>query len=78
MNGQLSMFDWHPNEERKPCHYRFKRYVGQEVQMMFGAYKWATFKTGVITYIGPYYTGVRINGRDYAGTPYNISPVEGE
>lgn len=70
IEGQLTIFDIH--NDGKPCRYSFKRYLGQKVRMMFGAYP-GIVRTGTITEIGPYYTMVRIGGRVYAGTPYNLS-----
>lgn len=70
IEGQLTIFDIH--NDGKPCRYRFKRYLGQKVKMMFGTYP-GTVRTGTITGIESYYTMVRIGGRVYVGTPYNLS-----
>lgn len=69
--GQLSLFDLVPEgEDRKPCEYPFKRYIGQVVEFNTG-------EVGEITSIGPYYTEVRTdNHRIMAGTPSTISPME--
>lgn len=72
-DGQLSIFDC--INDGKPCRYRFKRYIGQKVRIMFGAYP-GTVKVGTITGIDEYYSTVKIGGREFVGTPYNLSEVE--
>ena len=73
IEGQLSLFDLAPEgEERKPCEYPFKRYIGQVVEFNTG-------EVGEITDIGPYYTEVRTNNhRIMAGTPTTITPKKME
>ena len=71
--GQLTIFDI--QNDGKPCRYSFKRYLGQKVRMMFGTYPGAV-KVGTITGIDEYYSTVKIGGREYVGTPYNLSEVE--
>lgn len=70
MEGQLTIFD--AFTDNRPCRYRFKRFIGQKVRMMFGAYP-GEIRRGVITEIGPYYTTVMIGRKEYAATPYNLS-----
>ena len=73
IEGQLSLFDIIPEgEDRKPCEYPFKRYIGQVVEFNTG-------EVGEITDIGPYYTEVRTNNyRIMAGTPTTITPKKME
>ena len=73
MIGQMSIFD--TIEDGAPCRYRFKRYIGQRVRMMFGAYP-GIVREGTVTEIKPYYTTVRIGGMKYAGTPYNLTEAQ--
>jgi len=76
MKGQLSIFDIIPDGKRRPCDYHFKRYIGQRVRLMFGSYFDHDVREGVIKeIIDHYFTLVRINGRDYIGTPYSLSEV---
>ena len=76
MTGQLTVFDIGTEADRRPCRYRFKRYVGQKVRMMFGAYP-GIVRVGRIREISDsYYTIVRIGNRDFVGTPYNLSPAD--
>lgn len=69
--GQLSIFDLHFGEKKKPCDYSFQRYIGQEVGLLCGVH-------GKITEIEPYYTIVSVNGEEYAGTPSTTYPLEGK
>ena len=78
---QLTLFDIDPGfgdgTGGRPCDYRFKRSIGQKVRIMIGPFADQNFKTGVITKIEPYFTKVlTAGGREYAGTPYSLSPVE--
>lgn len=75
MNGQLSIFDIHESEQKlRPCEYRFKRYLGQMVRI----YVPYEIVTGKIISIEPYYTIIKDEGgREWVGTPYNTSPLEG-
>lgn len=74
MEGQLTIFDAYQDD--RPCRYRFKRYVGQKVNVMIGPYMDHRIVTGVITEIGPYYTTVRSGKKEYAATPYNLMEVK--
>ena len=70
MNGQLSIFDLNnDNNERKPCDYRFKRYIGQKVRF------WRENEEGTITDIFPYYTYVKTSEGIKVGTPTTIAPL---
>ena len=71
--GQISMFDFLQPEKRRPCDYRFRRYIGQRVGLRA--------KEGVfrITAIFQYYTHVvDDHGKTWIGTPYDIWPVNEE
>ena len=76
MRGQLSIFDCF--HDGAPCRYRFKRYVGQKVRIMIGAYIHATFKVGIIEKIEPYYTHVRCGHELLVATPTSLSEVNEE
>lgn len=72
IKGQMSLFDFIDKpKKRRPCDYRFKRYIGQKVRFRDrkGIYR--------ITDIFPYYTYI-INwkGEELVGTPYDIWPVD--
>ena len=75
--GQLSIYDaMAENEKRKPCEYNFQRYIGQRVRFS-GDYHAHHGEVGTITGIGKYYTDIKMDdGRELAGTPYDISPAE--
>jgi hypothetical protein len=74
MNGQFSIFDIHESDQLRPCEYRFKRYMGQMVQL----YVTSGIVSGKIISIEPYYTIVESDdGIEWAGTPTNTSPLEG-
>ena len=69
MNGQLSIFNIHPEGQKlRPCDYRFQRYIGQMVQLTNG-------HSGRITEIFPYYTHVRCGNQDMVGTPTTMWPI---
>lgn len=73
--GQMTIFDMVPRKERRPCDYRFKRYIGQRVRF----YRWPGEWSGVyrITAIFPYYTYVKNwKGEELVGTPTTIGPVD--
>lgn len=74
MNGQLTMFDYHQDEEQlKPCEYKFKRYIGQKVELFFYPDK---VLRGTITEIEQYYTIIQAeDGEEYVGTPTSVSPI---
>ena len=74
MEGQLSLFDMDTKAEKRPCDYRFKRYIGQEVLF------WLTGDKGKIIRIEPYYTIVDPGTGEglLAGTPTTICPVNKE
>lgn len=65
MIGQLSIFDL--GESRRPCDYRFQRYIGQEVEDRHGRH--------IIAEIQPYYT---IYTDRMVGTPHDMHLVESE
>ena len=67
--GQLSIFDV-SNEPPRPCDYKFKRYIGQEVEVYISGHPPIR---ATITGIEPYYTELDVG---YVGTPYNLSPYE--
>ena len=73
IKGQLSMFDiLCPEEKRKPCEYKFQRYIGQRVRSKS---KYGADYVGTITGIGPYYTDILTDdGREIVGTPYDVWP----
>lgn len=72
MTGQLSIFDDMVPEGR-PCKYAFRRYIGQRVRLMIGAYP-GRILHGVITRIdNEYYTTIEVDGKEYVGTPYDLS-----
>ncbi len=72
MKGQYSMFDLTPLPNA-PCNYKFQRYIGQKVRMMIDVYP-VKIVHGVITKIDTaYYTTVDVDGKEYVGTPYNLS-----
>lgn len=79
MEGQLSLFDFFDNvqsQKRRPCDYKFKRYVGQRVNIMIGAYRGQAARNGVIKeIIDSYYTLVSVGNKEFIGTPYNLSEV---
>lgn len=68
MNGQFSIFDL--DDKKRPCDYRFQRYIGQRVELLHGI-------KGAIINIQRYYTEVLgDDGRLYAGTPSTCCPEE--
>lgn len=75
IKGQLSMFDiLGPEEKRKPCEYKFQRYIGQRVRSKS---KYGADYVGTITGIGPYYTDILTDdGREIVWTPYDVWPTE--
>ena len=66
--GQLTIFDL-SNEPPRPCDYKFKRYIGQPVEV----YIHGKPIRAKITGIEKYYTELDVG---YVGTPYNLHPVE--
>lgn len=74
MNGQLTMFDYHQDKEQlKPCEYKFKRYIGQKVELFFYPDK---VLRGTIREIEQYYTIIQAeDGEEYVGTPTSVSPI---
>ena len=69
MYGQLTVWDI-LSDEKKPCDYRFQRYIGQKVRF------WRDDIVGTITGIEPYYTQVKTKYGILAGTPTTIAPME--
>lgn len=63
--GQYSIFDAVP--KRKPCEYRFQRYIGQWVRDSHGVHQ--------IAEIEHYYT---IYTDRMVGTPHDMRPLEEE
>ena len=68
MDGQYTV--WDIVGEKKPCDYRFQRYIGQKVKF------WRNGIVGTVAGIEPYYTKVRTRYGILAGTPTTICPVE--
>lgn len=68
---QYSIYDIDIETDRRPCRYRFHRYIGQRVRFRDG-------EIGTITEIpGIYYTYIiDRRGRELVGTPTTISPVD--
>lgn len=67
--GQFTIFDADIDQDRRPCRYRFRRYIGQKVKTLHGV--------GVITKIEQYYTTFRLaDGRTLCGTPHDLVPVD--
>lgn len=76
MKGQLSVFDVHPEGPEFTCGYSFQRYEGQRVKITSKAHTWYGIE-GTITSMGRYYTYIHDDqGRCFAVTPYDISPLE--
>lgn len=76
MQGQMSLFDIHPKDEKpRPCDYKFKRYIGQKVRYSGNAADQGKC-IHVITAFEQYYTV--LDDGEWIGTPYNIYPVEEE
>lgn len=73
MKGQMTIFDL--IDDGAPCRYRFKRYVGQKVRIMIGAYPGRIY-TGTVVRILDYFTYVRTKNGIMVGTPYNLSEEE--
>ncbi len=75
MEGQLSLFDIH-NGTKRPCDYRFKRYIGQKVNISISEGDFV----GEVIRIEPYYTIIRVPGYPHllAGTPTTFGPVNKE
>ena len=72
--GQLSIFDiWNPQQRRRPCDYRFKRYLGQKVHISISEGDFI----GEVIKIEPYYTEIKVKGYPHilCGTPTTIWPV---
>lgn len=73
--GQMTIFDFLKPEKRRPCDYRFHRYLGQKVRFNHGR----DILPGIYTVkeIEKYYTIViDEGGRELAGTPTTIFPVD--
>lgn len=70
IEGQMSLFDIDIEQDRRPCRYKFHRYIGQRVNSLHGP--------ATITKIDhTYYTEIRTDdGRDLVGTPHDLSPRE--
>ena len=72
IEGQMSLFDIDIEQDRRPCRYKFHRYIGQRVNGLHGP---AT----IIRIDHIYYTDIRTDdGRDLVGTPHDLSPMEVE
>ena len=71
MIKQYSIYDMDIETDRRPCRYRFHRYIGQRVN---------TDRHGVCTITeipGVYYTYIRSEkGEELVGTPTTIWPEE--
>ena len=69
LEGQISIFDLSDETKRKPCEYKFQRYIGQSVRDIW----WG--RIGKIIAIDSYYTDVECtDGEVYAWTPTNTVP----
>ncbi len=70
--GQTHIFDLGIEEDRRPCRYKFHRYVGQRIRTSHGR--------GVITKIvSPYYTYFKNDrGEELVGTPHDMVPENPE
>ena len=73
MIKQYTIYDMDIETDRRPCRYRFHRYVGQKVKMR-------NFGVCIITEIpGAYYTYIKDKkGQQLVGTPTTIWPAEEE
>lgn len=73
MIGQYSIWDYQ-SKKKRPCDYRFERYIGQKVWLSITSGKFV----GEIVEIEAYYTIVKVKGHYslYAGTPTTIYPIE--
>lgn len=73
--GQLTMFDY--AQERRPCKYKFRRYIGQTVHLI--GVMGGDNVIGTVHMIEPYYTIVKTKGGLLmCGTPYNTAPDDKE
>ena len=72
MEGQLSLFDMDNGDDKKPCEYKFKRYIGQKVKNHNGKF--------TIKEIEGYYTIMTKDDekmkREWIGTPHDLAPVD--
>ena len=69
MTGQYNFYDLDIDQDRRPCRYKFRRYIGQKVKTLHGV--------GVITKIEQYYTVFRLeDGRTLCGTPHDLTPLD--
>ena len=70
MIKQYTIFDMDIETDRRPCRYRFHRYIGQKVN---------TIRHGVCTITeipGPYYTYIKsAAGKELVGIPGTIWPA---
>ena len=74
IKGQLTIWDvFNPTIGRRPCDYRFQRYIGQRVKLMIGPYCDHRTVKGTIKTIEKYYTIVESGGKEYVGMPYSLS-----
>ena len=68
---QYTIYDMDIETDRRPCRYRFHRYIGQKVH---------TNRHGICTIVGisgAYHTDIRDEkGQLLVGTPYDLWPVE--
>ena len=74
VDGQLTIFDLYVGKKR-PCDYRFKRYIGQTVAVHTWHDGMRKVWIGTVKRIEPYYTIVNIGGEEIVGTPTNTSEV---
>lgn len=73
MNGQYSIFDIQP-KKRRPCDYKFKRYIGQKVVL----YATSGIYNGTVKTIKTYYTIINVHGDEMVGTPSTMAPADKE
>lgn len=76
MKGQRTVYDDGIENDRRPCRYRFPRYIGQKVY----CYGFPDEVFTIIDIPSGYYTIiVSDKGRQFVGTPTTIWPIrEGE
>lgn len=76
--GQLTIFEYYANrEDRRPCDYKFRRYIGQTVHLI--GVMCGDDVIGKVHMIDPYYTIVKLKGGLLmCGTPYNTAPDDKE
>lgn len=80
LEGQLTIFDIRGTHDfRRPCDYRFQRYIGQRVKFT-GKYVRSRGRIGKVVRIEPYYTELVMedNHETLIGTPHDLDEVRDE